>query len=398
MARMATPKPAARQGGAALLVIFLIILLAGMGMFFSKLNSVQPATRDQQTAAALAQARDALIGYAASYGDTHPGQVFGYLPCPDIDNDGSSDPENCGKTDESFIGRLPWRTLELPDLRDADGECLWYAVSGSFKNNPKPELLNWDSPGKLRVVDAQSGTVLAAADDLAGNDGGAAAVIFAPGPPLAGQDRPSGNQTCSGSTANTYAAYVDSGSFPASGSATVKQGRRGDATANDQLQWITPREIFTRIRQRGSDDFAATTNARLKAIGIELNAKATLPAPLNGGTFGAKRVGTLPTGELTAGTLHREWAARWNDQLRYLVCTPGRQCLSVDGSPCRGALVFAGERAGGGPRTSAQNAQAEAYFNSVNVAALTGNAVLLHADSAEYSPLAPTADVVLCLP
>ncbi|MBK1680214.1 hypothetical protein [Rhodocyclus tenuis] len=396
MARRVRHSPAKQQRGVALLVVFLIILLAGMGIFFNKLNSNSPIARDQRTAAALAQARDALIGYAASYGDTHSGQVFGFLPCPDIDNDGSA--ETCDQKNVTVVGRLPWKTLDLPDLRDADGECLWYAVSGSFKNNPDPDLLNWDSAGQLRVVDARSGQVLVDADDLAGNDGGAAAVIFAPGPPIAGQQRPTGNQTCSGSAANTYAAYIDSGSFPSAGSVTVKQGVRGDATVNDRLIWITPREIFKRIHQRGSDDFATMINARLKAIGIELNAKGMLPAPLNGTTFGAKRVGALPPGELAAGTLHRDWATRWNDQMRYLVCSPESQCLSVDGAPCRGALVFTGERIGGGPRTSTQKTQAETYLNGVNVAAITGNAVLLHAEGAEYSLLAPTADVVLCLP
>ncbi len=31
------------------------------------------------------------------------------------------------------LGRLPWKTLGLPDLRDAFGERLWYAVSSKHK-------------------------------------------------------------------------------------------------------------------------------------------------------------------------------------------------------------------------------------------------------------------------
>lgn len=393
MARMATPKPAARQGGAALLVIFLIILLAGMGMFFSKLNSAQPATRDQQTAAALAQARDALIGYAASYADTHPGQVFGFLPCPDINNDGSA--ETCDQMNLTVVGRLPWKTLDLPDLRDADGECLWYAVSGSFKNNPPPGLLNWDSAGKLRVVDAASGQTLVAADDLAGNDGGAAAVIFAPGAPLAGQERPGGSQTCSGTTANNYGAYVDSGSFPASGVATVRQGRRGDATANDQLLWITPREIFTRIRQRGSDDFRVQTNYFLGLLGARLTTP-SLASPVSAVTQGSKLVGYVPQSGGASPPLFEEWQRKWNDQLRYLVCSPQTQCLVVNGTPCTAALVFSGERSGGGPRTSTQLADPSSYFEGSVLAAITTTASVLNGAPA-YDTLTPTADVVLCI-
>jgi len=392
MARMATPKPAARQGGAALLVIFLIILLAGMSMFFQRLNGAPDAARGQQTAAALAQARDALIGYAASYADTHPGQVFGFLPCPDIDNDGSA--ETCDQMNLTVVGRLPWKTLDLPDLRDADGECLWYAVSGSFKNNPPPGLLNWDSAGKLRVVDAASGQTLVAADDLAGSDGGAAAVIFAPGPPLAGQERPNGNQTCSGTTANNYAAYVDSGSFPASGIATVKQGRRGDATANDQLLWITPREIFARIHQR--NDFQTQTNAFLGQIASALS---SLPSPTNPLMQGSKVVGSVPNSQLGTDTL-KEWAKKWDDQLRYLVCMPLSACLAVNnpGSTlCRGAIVFSGERTGGGPRSTAQKALLSSYFEGDTLAALSSSASTL-TGSASYTAATPTTDVVLCIP
>ena len=32
-------------------------------------------------------------------------------------------------------GRLPWKTLAIPDLRDGAGERLWYAVSVRFKRN-----------------------------------------------------------------------------------------------------------------------------------------------------------------------------------------------------------------------------------------------------------------------
>jgi hypothetical protein len=97
-------------------------------------------------------AREALLGFAATYRNKeHPNADFGYLPCPDLDGDGSS--ETCGGQGQTSVGRLPYLTLNLPDLRDGSGECLWYAVSGSFKNNPKADAVNWDSTGSFRLLD-----------------------------------------------------------------------------------------------------------------------------------------------------------------------------------------------------------------------------------------------------
>ena len=54
-----------------------------------------------------------------------------------------------------YIGRLPWRTLGLPDLRDSSGERLWYAVSRQFARNPTcmPNCpLTSDTLGQLTVT------------------------------------------------------------------------------------------------------------------------------------------------------------------------------------------------------------------------------------------------------
>ena len=62
------------------------------------------------------------IGYAASYRDIHPTEVFGYLPCADTHNDGFV--ATCGAADVSLIGELPWKTLGIYTLRDGNGGCL----------------------------------------------------------------------------------------------------------------------------------------------------------------------------------------------------------------------------------------------------------------------------------
>src|SRR3990167_9391829 len=130
-----------KQRGAALLIMLVVMIIGAITIFVSSLNSsALKIERDKATAAALAQAKDALIGYAITYGDTHISQVHGYLPCPDPNGiaganaEGSS--ETCGTKNVSTIGRLPWKTLGLSPLHDGNGECLWYAVAGTYKNNP----------------------------------------------------------------------------------------------------------------------------------------------------------------------------------------------------------------------------------------------------------------------
>ncbi|MBK8525068.1 MAG: hypothetical protein IPL58_14020 [Betaproteobacteria bacterium] len=69
--------------------------------------SLSAATPSQN---ALEQARQALIGYAATYRDFKAGQMFGYLPCPDSNNDGNaeSDCNNPAKWSSAGYRRRTW--------------------------------------------------------------------------------------------------------------------------------------------------------------------------------------------------------------------------------------------------------------------------------------------------
>jgi type II secretory pathway pseudopilin PulG len=175
------------QRGAALLIMLVLLVVGIAAMLINSLTTVATKNaRQEKTAAALSQAKEALIGFAITYGDNPAHslpQVDGYLPCPDTSGspEGSTAPP-CGSKDVSVIGRLPWRTLGLPALRDGDGECLWYAVSGTYKDSPKTGLMNWDTNGQLQAY-APDGTLLTPADNQV------VAVIFAPGAALSGQDR-----------------------------------------------------------------------------------------------------------------------------------------------------------------------------------------------------------------
>jgi hypothetical protein len=185
------------QSGIALIIFLTILVLGTTAVLLSKLNKNRTAfmLEDQaQTARALAQAKDALLGHAMIYAETHDGQPQGYLPCPDHDGDGSA--SACGDDGHSVIGRLPWRTLGLPLLRDGSGECLWYAVSGGYKNNPKQPLTS-DTDGLFIVKNAKNETIAGTTEAER-----AIAIIFAPGRPIGGQVRAAtnGSMTECGST------------------------------------------------------------------------------------------------------------------------------------------------------------------------------------------------------
>ena len=77
-------KHALRQRGAVLMVMLVILIVGGSALLLNSLNGTTPRlARDKVTADALAQAKEALIGFAVTYGNTYVGNVHGYLPCPD---------------------------------------------------------------------------------------------------------------------------------------------------------------------------------------------------------------------------------------------------------------------------------------------------------------------------
>ena len=231
-------------------MIMLVILVVGVAAIL--VNSLTTASiqtaRQKQTTAALAQAKAALIGYAVTYGDNPAHslpQVPGYLPCPDYGGgnpEGSAEPV-CGSQDVSVIGRLPWATLDVSTLRDGDGECLWYAVSGTYKNSPKTGLMNWDTNGQFQVY-TSDGTQLASQ---------VVAVIFAPGAVLSGQNRTgTAAPICGGNY--TASNYLDNDTVHGINNSNVATGNfiQGSSTGNvnDQMVFITRQDIWNAIQKR----------------------------------------------------------------------------------------------------------------------------------------------------
>jgi len=235
--RLVAPGAECQRGQAALIILLIVVIGISTLVFAVAGPAKQAIARDRATAAALAQAKDALIGYAASY-PTRPG----VLPCPDTDNDGSAD-SPCGALGVTAVGRLPWKTLGLTDLRDGHGECLWYAVSANFKNSgvSAPATLNSDSAGTLVVIDTTGSPVYSGTD-------AALALVFAPGSALPGQDRASGAASvCGGNT--TIANYLEGGNQNGAATNTFVSGIANSAF-NDGMLAITSDAVFNVVNIR----------------------------------------------------------------------------------------------------------------------------------------------------
>ena len=147
-----------RQGGIALLVFVIVLALAAIAYALSDVSIVQVRYAEKlKTQTALKQAKQALLDYALTYEDDHPGE-YGFLPCPDTGEDmiveGGSH-STCGLKQVNTIGLFPWASLETGVLKSGTDNCFWYAVSGEYKAAPKTDMLNEDTNGSMRVYDAE---------------------------------------------------------------------------------------------------------------------------------------------------------------------------------------------------------------------------------------------------
>lgn len=400
----------AKQRGAALLIMLVMVLLGFTATLLNSLNaSALLNARQATTAEVLAQAKQALIGYAITYGNTHAGQVHGYLPCPDINGGNGEGSSNlgCGSKNISILGRLPWKSLELDALRDGDGECVWYAVSGTHKSTPKTDLMNWDTQGILQVYASDGATLLTPADNPV------VAVIFAPGAPLTSQSRaPSGNSAVCGGN-YTASNYLDQDTVHSINNAAVSTAANAasqfiigpaknpadNVIANDRLIYITRSDLFGAIQQR--NDFGASVSALLTtAAGClsSLAAPATVDfnhSPL-AETSGGILVGSLETGRVPKACLVAP-LHNWQDNLMYARCIGGTACLTVNDVACKGLIIFSGERNAAQTRTtSAQKNDWRNYLEGAVLTAFTTGTTTFSGDSA-YSMASPATDVLACI-
>lgn len=442
---------ARRQRGAALFLIIFLAAIAAMTLLVSRLSPVaMQAEQLDASAKARLDARNALLGYALRYRDNNANEVFGYFPCPG--DPASANPgeamATCNQSSRGAVGILPYKTLGLPDLRDAQGNCLWYAVAGAFKANPKgtetpggsapagwvPLPLNWDTQGQFRILGA-NGTTLAEPGDV---NGGAAVVIFAPGTALAEQNRtPSAAEPCRIDPNFTHyldQAYRDdsivaaesiapnynfaTGQTPANQPITVQQGLVRDGTGNlinnDVVTWISPRELFDRVAARSDffapsggnsghidrtlDEIAAVVESWMQND-LQTTSTPTQSKPANTASFaqnlarpwvGTPDLDAIATPGTTVPPSMRSYVTNWGENTRLAVCRDlSMRCLTIGGKSCRGGLFFGGRTANGQPRTVAQRALSTpllaGYFEPT--ATTLGALDVLDLGSANWSPV-----------
>lgn len=210
-----------RQKGAALMLLVFMLALILITVLMRSISGVEyKAERDLKTAKVLDEAKVALLGWSVLQNN------LGQLPCPeDTSLIGSpTEGEEQSTCTLPAIGRLPWRTLGLGDIRDSNNDKLWYVVSSGFRSPP----INTNTLAQLSVN---------------GIPNSAVAIIFSVGVPLGSQSRP----TPTLSAPPDVAQYLDLSNN--SGSVSfVTSGAINDF--NDRLKIITKAELFSLVTKR----------------------------------------------------------------------------------------------------------------------------------------------------
>ncbi len=194
---MNTPELKYGQRGLALLIFAILISLVSITVYFNSLSVTDLKNEQKKSSGKLmGNAKKALLAYAITYSDTHAGE-YGFLPCPDINDEGAIDEGGshsyCGSTGKNAIGLFPWASLETGLMRVGTGNCLWYVVSGDYKSSPKQKMLNEDTNGTFRLYrqydengDGNPDEVLIAGSQPQDRP---VALIIDPGRPLGAQSR-----------------------------------------------------------------------------------------------------------------------------------------------------------------------------------------------------------------
>lgn len=436
-----------RQGAVLMLMLTILVIGAAALLVGSLSRSAAQIERDQKTADALAQAKEALIGYAVTYRDNnHPNEVWGYLPLPDLGSsrngttqEGNAAANFSGNTKNlTVIGRFPWRTLGLPPLRDGQGGCLWYAVSGSFQNTQKADVLNWDSLGHFDVYSSNgisSGTVSTTGGDYVQHP---VAIIFSANAVLQKQDRQASTTDTVSTCGGNYDArnYLDSFNTDANinnivnyfagstnnstgyaynlintsngsqltstdlsapkniifGDIEVLNAGQSVKIVNNRILAITADDIFRPIIRRS--DFSAQIYALMGDAAFVTHLQAVLIA----GTKGTDKIDCTKT----SNTVNKSFCDNWKEMLLLTqLSTPAP--ITLDGASttnCSRILIFGGQKNATQLRlTAANKASPSNYIEGVNLSAFaTPVAVASNFIGVSvFSSKNPSADVLKCL-
>ncbi len=255
-----------RQSGIALIVVLILLglLVSVLAVGFTG-DLARQNKKQQQSADALARVKDALIGWSASRTQTGttPNGRPGELPCPDIDNTGT----DAGGCLAGAIGRVPWKSLGIPEPKDGEGETLWYAIAGPFRNYSMTTApITSDTLGNLTVYVGSSASTITPQ---------AIAVIFAPGAALGTQNRdPSSTAVCPTTGATIARNLCAANYLDATGS--VNNANTGgpfimaqpSSTFNDRLLAITNADLMPIVEQRVAREIRALLQSYKSVAGV----------------------------------------------------------------------------------------------------------------------------------
>jgi prepilin-type N-terminal cleavage/methylation domain-containing protein len=152
------------------LALFIIALLAGS--LFVPLNARVEARQIAEVEMMLAEAKEELLGYAAARG---------YLPCPDITNDGEEDVA-AGGTCLASSGNFPATTLGMNRHFDPWGNRLRYRVEVAFAARLPAARASLTTQANVRVCNTTpcltADTILTDYDPAAPVPGNEAVVVI----------------------------------------------------------------------------------------------------------------------------------------------------------------------------------------------------------------------------
>ena len=215
-----------KQTGVSLLIVFVVLIFGASSYLLLSFDlNKRELEKNQKTMQALNEAKLAIIGWSVKH--KNPGT----LPCPeDVTLVGTLNEGNSRATcnEVNPIGRLPWKTLGIGDIRDGNGDKLWYAISSGFRSKP----INLNTSATLSVNSQASRVV---------------AITFSAGSPLTSQKRI--NQT-------DIAQYLDLSNI--NGAPTFLMGKAKE-DFNDRLLFVTKDDLFNAVSMRVLGDIRGTS-------------------------------------------------------------------------------------------------------------------------------------------
>jgi len=231
--------------------MLLVVALVGLATALLVYGMVDTTTialqRDRNTAAAFADVKRALIGWSVARDPITGGANArpGELPCPDMNNDGFED----GSCVAGALGRVPWKTLGIPEPKDTAGETLWYAVAGPFRIwNMSSAPITSDTMGNITVYQDTTATLVTAQ---------AVAVIFSPGAVQGTQNRDSTASALCSTTGTTIARNLCAANYLETAAGTNNAVTNGpfisapsSGTFNDKVMAITTFDLIPPVERR----------------------------------------------------------------------------------------------------------------------------------------------------